>query len=238
MLADTRYDAVVRSDRILIVEDEPMVAEVVERYLRRDGYDVCVVHDGIAAMEAFASSQPDLIVLDLMLPGIDGAEVCRRIRATSTTPIVMLTARGDEVDKLVGLQIGADDYITKPFSPRELAARIKAVLRRSGWQSNLDGDALRFGELRINARTRKVSDARGELQLTAREFDLLHFLALHPGQVFTREQLLKSVWDFEFAGDDSTVTVHVRRLRSKVETDPSRPVHLKTVWGVGYKFEP
>jgi DNA-binding response OmpR family regulator len=226
------------AERILVVEDEPMVAEVVERYLRRDGYDVAVVGDGIAALDAFARLQPDLIILDLMLPGIDGVEVCRRIRANSTTPIVMLTARSEEVDKLVGLEIGADDYITKPFSPRELSARIKAVLRRSGWSANLDGDSLRFGDLRINARARVVDDARGELKLTSREFDLLHFLARHPGQVFSREQLLNSVWDFEFAGDESTVTVHMRRLRSKVEADPSRPRHLKTVWGVGYKFEP
>jgi DNA-binding response OmpR family regulator len=149
----------------------------------------------------------------------------------------MLTARGDEVDKLVGLEIGADDYMTKPFSPRELTARVKAVLRRAS-TAPMDGDALRFNSLRINGRTRTVEDDRGSITLTAREFDLLFFLARHAAQVFTREQLLDNVWDFEFPGDASTVTVHMRRLRSKVEADPSRPRHLKTVWGVGYKFEP
>ena len=225
-------------ERILVVEDEPMVAEVVERYLRRDGYEVRVVHEGQTALDAFDQFQPDLIVLDVMLPGIDGMEVCRRVRARSETPVIMLTARGEEVDKLLGLGLGADDYVTKPFSPRELAARVKAVLRRSGLGIQVDGDALRFSDLRINGRTRKVEDQRGEIQLTAREFDLLFYLASHPGQVFRREQLMDCVWDYEFAGDAGTVTVHMRRLRSKVEVDPSLPRYLKTVWGVGYKFEP
>jgi len=223
-------------DRILVVEDEPTVAEVVDRYLRRDGYDVSVCHDGLNAMEEYDRFQPDLVVLDLMLPRMDGMEVCRRIRSRASTPIIMLTARGDEVDKLVGLEIGADDYITKPFSPRELAARVKAVLRRAS-AAPLDGDSLRFNGLRINGRTRTVEDERGAVALTAREFDLLFFLARHAGQVFSRDQLLDKIWDFEFAGDAGTVTVHMRRLRAKVEVDPSRPRHLKTVWGVGYKFE-
>ena len=150
----------------------------------------------------------------------------------------MLTARGEEVDKLVGLEIGADDYVTKPFSPREIAARVKAILRRTALHTQIEGEALRFDDLRINAKTRAVEDRRGPITLTAREFDLLHFLASNPGQVFTRDQLLDQVWDFAFGGDDSTVTVHIRRLRAKVEADPSRPRHLKTVWGVGYKFEP
>lgn len=224
-------------DRILVVEDEPTVAEVVDRYLRRDGYDVTVAHNGLRAIEEYDRFQPDLVVLDLMLPKLDGMEVCRRIRAHASTPIIMLTARGDEVDKLVGLEIGADDYITKPFSPRELAARVKAVLRRTAVVPQ-DGDVLRFSDLRISGRTRSVEDERGTISLTAREFDLLFFLARHAGQVFSRDQLLDNVWDFEFPGDDGTVTVHMRRLRSKVEIDPSRPRHLKTVWGVGYKFEP
>jgi DNA-binding response OmpR family regulator len=227
----------VTADRILVIEDEPTVAEVVDRYLRRDGYDVSVVHHGALAMEAYDRIQPDLVILDLMLPGVDGIEICRRIRSSACTPIIMLTARGDEVDKLVGLEIGADDYMTKPFSPRELAARVKAVLRRAS-AAPIEGDALRFNSLRINGRTRTVEDDRGAITLTAREFDLLFFLARHAAQVFTREQLLDNVWDFEFPGDASTVTVHMRRLRSKVESDPSRPRHLKTVWGVGYKFEP
>ncbi len=224
--------------RILVVEDEKMVAEVVERYLRRDGYLVRVVHDGNAAVAEAATFAPELIVLDVMLPGLDGLEVCRRVRERSSVPIILLTAKSEEVDKLVGLGIGADDYVTKPFSPRELAARVAAVLRRTERQPGVDGDSLRFAELRINGRTRTVENARGALQLTAREFDLLFHLAGHPGQVFTREQLMNTVWDYEFTGDTSTVTVHMRRLRSKVEQDPSRPRHLKTVWGVGYKFEP
>lgn len=215
-----------------------MVAEVVERYLRRDGHHVRVVHDGDAALEAFHQFQPDLIVLDVMLPGMDGLEVCRRVRARSPTPVIMLTARGEEIDKLLGLGLGADDYVTKPFSPRELAARVQAVLRRTGRRAQVDGDALRFDELRINGRTRTVEDRRGPVKLTAREFDLLFYLAGHAGQVFTREQLMDAVWDYEFPGDAGTVTVHMRRLREKVEADPARPRHLKTVWGVGYKFEP
>ena len=228
----------VAEDRILVVEDEPMVAEVVERYLRRDGHTVRVVDNGAAALDAFEQFQPDLVVLDVMLPGIDGLEVCRRLRARSQAPIIMLTARGEELDKLVGLELGADDYVTKPFSPRELAARVKAVLRRTARAPVPDDDALRFGDLRINARTHTVEDRRGPINLTAREFALLHYLARHPGQVFSRDQLMDAVWDYEFPGDASTVTVHMRRLRAKLEVDPSRPRHLKTVWGVGYKFEP
>ena len=224
--------------RVLVVEDEPMVAEVVERYLRRDGFEVRIVHDGKAALAAFDSFQPHLVVLDLMLPHVDGKEVCRRIRARSQTPVVMLTARGEEIDKLVGLELGADDCVTKPFSPRELAARVRAVLRRSGQQAQVESDTLRYDDLRISESARSVEDRRGPLQLTAREFDLLHYLASHPGQVFSRSQLMDAIWDYEFIGDTSTVTVHMRRLRAKVEADPSRPRHLKTVWGVGYKFEP
>ena len=215
-----------------------MVAEVVERYLRRDGHGVLVASDGNAAMEAFERFQPDLIVLDVMLPGIDGMEVCRRVRARSQVPIIMLTARGEETDKVVGLAIGADDYVTKPFSPRELAARVGAVLRRSSQRTLAGEDSLRFDDLRINRRTRTAEDHRGPVKLTAREFDLLFHLASHAGQVFSRDELMDAVWDYEFPGDANTVTVHMRRLRAKVEVDPSRPRHLKTVWGVGYKFEP
>ena len=226
------------SDRILIVEDEPIVAEVVDRYLRHDGFDTLLVSDGNDALSELDRFMPDLIVLDLMLPGLDGLEVCRRVRARGNTPVIMLTARGQESDKLVGLGLGADDYVTKPFSPRELAARVKVVLRRSKSGLAADSDWLRFDDLRIGERSRRVEDSRGEISLTAREFDLLSFMARHPGQAFTRDQLMDSVWDFDFAGDASTVTVHMRRLRSKLELDPSRPRHIKTVWGVGYKFEP
>ncbi len=174
-----------------------------------------------------------------MLPKIDGREVCRQIRARGQTPVIMLTARGEEIDKLVGLELGADDYITKPFSPRELVARVKAVLRRSGKQdASAESDVLRFDDLQLSGSKRTVENKSGPVHLTAREFDLLHYLASHPGHVFSRPQLMDAVWDYEFTGDTSTVTVHMRRLRSKVELDPSRPRHLKTVWGVGYKFEP
>lgn len=224
--------------RILVVEDELMVAEVVERYLRRDGYDVRTVHDGNDALDSVDSFRPDLIVLDLMLPGTGGRDVCRQVRSRSQTPIIMLTARSEEIDKLVGLELGADDYVTKPFSPRELAARVKAVLRRAGGQAQQESEGQRFDGLTINAGKRSVETERGAVQLTAREFDLLHYLASHSGHVFSRAQLMDAVWDYTFAGDASTVTVHMRRLRAKIEEDPSRPRHLKTVWGVGYKFEP
>ena len=214
-----------------------MVAEVVTRYLRREGYEADIVDDGGRALDAIERMAPDLIVLDIMLPGVDGMEICRRVRAQSDVPIIVLTARGDEVDRLLGLGLGADDYVVKPFSPRELVARVKAVLRRAKGNGAHDGDALRFGPLRINGRTRTVEDSRGSIDLTAREFDLLFHLAKHPGQVFTRDQLMDAVWDYEFPGENSTVTVHMRRLRAKVETDPARPRYLKTVWGVGYKFE-
>lgn len=222
--------------RILVVEDEPMVAEVVERYLRRDGHDVRLVFDGQAALDQFAQQPADLMILDLMLPRLDGAAVCQRIRATSDMPIIMLTARGEEVDRLRGLDLGADDYISKPFSPRELAARVRAVLRRTA--KALPRRRLEFEQIQIDGLERSVEVAGRLVVLTAREFDLLFHLASHANQVFTREQLMTAVWDHAFAGDSSTVTVHVRRLRAKIEADPARPRHLKTMWGVGYKFEP
>jgi DNA-binding response OmpR family regulator len=224
--------------RVLVVEDEPMVAEVVERYLRRDGYDVSVFHDGERALAECERLTPDLVVLDIMLPGLDGMEVCRRMRASGDTPVIMLTARSEEIDKLLGLGVGADDYVTKPFSPRELAARVGVVLRRAARASSVESDALRFGDLSIDARSRTVTNQSGDVTLTAKEFDLLFHLATHANQVFTRDQLMTSIWDYEYPGETSTVTVHIRRLRSKIEPDPSRPRHLKTVWGVGYKFEP
>jgi DNA-binding response OmpR family regulator len=225
--------------RVLVVDDEPMVTEVVERYLVRDGFDVSTADDGDAALALAQTWAPDLIVLDLMLPGKDGLEVCRTLRRDSSVPIIMLTARGDETDRIVGLEIGADDYIVKPFSPRELVARIKAVLRRSATQADAttSTDLLRFQGLTINPRTRSVEVNGKSAALTAKEFDLLHYLAAHPEQVFSREQLMNDVWDYTFAGDASTVTVHIRRLREKIEPDSLRPRYVKTVWGVGYKFE-
>jgi two-component system, OmpR family, response regulator VicR len=225
---------------ILVVDDEPNILEVVSAYLRRELYRVVTAADGEEALKQVGEHSPDLVVLDVMLPRLDGLEVCRRIRATSNTPIIMLTARGEETDKLIGLGMGADDYLTKPFSPRELVARIKAVLRRATptAQSEPGADsALKFPGLRINSRTRAVETDAGPVELTAKEFDLLFFLASHPQEVFTRTQLLDQVWDYSYYGDTSTVTVHVRRLREKIESDPMRPRYIKTVWGVGYKFE-
>jgi DNA-binding response OmpR family regulator len=227
--------------RVLVVEDEAMVAEVVERYLKRDGYEVDVAYDGPAALDAFRRIAPDLVVLDVMLPGIDGLEVCRRIREEASTPVILLTARDREADKINGLGLGADDYVTKPFSPRELVARVEAVLRRTAAAANGSSTTsrgeLRFGELVIDPVKRAVHLREQPVALTAREFDLLLYFAEHPGRVFTREQLMDAIWSQDFDGDAGTVTVHVRRLRTKIEQDPSRPAFLRTVWGVGYKFE-
>lgn len=222
--------------RILLVEDDPTVADVVIRYLAREGFDVTAVGDGATALERTAAAAPDLVVLDLMLPGVDGLEVCRRLRERGSTPIVMLTARGEEEDRIVGLEHGADDYVAKPFSPRELTARVKAVLRRSGTTAPA-ARAVDLGDLHVDPASREVR-VRGEtVELTAREFDLLAFLAAHPRTVFRREELLEQVWGWSY-GDASTVTVHVRRLREKIEEDPSSPRRIVTVWGVGYRLDP
>lgn len=226
--------------RILVVDDEPNIREVVELYLRRDGFEVEVMADGAAALTAIERAAPDLIVLDLMMPTLDGLQLTRVLRqAEYEIPIIMLTAKGNEADRVAGLELGADDYVTKPFSPKELVARVKAVLRRAGVKPEVDVQAqpLTRGGITINPATRQVwtSDDQ-EVTLTATEFDLLWFLMNHPNQVFTRDQLLDKVWGFDFFGDASTVTVHVRRLREKVEQDANKPEHIITVWGVGYKF--
>jgi DNA-binding response OmpR family regulator len=220
---------------ILIVEDEPTVRDVVARYLQREGYGVSTAGDGEVGLRLALERRPDLVVLDLMLPGLDGLEVCRRLRATVQTPVVMLTARSEDHDVVLGLGLGADDYIRKPFSPAELVARVKAVLRRS--HAPPAGAGLSFGPLRIDVPGRAVWLGDRQLDLTAKEFDLLWYLARHPGQVFSREQILANVWNYAYAGDASTVTVHIRHLREKLEPDPGRPRFLKTVWGVGYKFD-
>ena len=223
--------------RILVVDDDPTVAEVVARYLARDGHQVECVADGHEALRRAQADPPDLIVLDLMLPGMSGLDVCRRLRATSPVPVVMLTALGEETDRLVGLEIGADDYVTKPFSPRELALRVKAVLRRaSGAQLTPDAGILTDGDLTVDVGAHEVTLGGRPLSLTAREFDLLAFLLRHRRQAFTREELLDHVWGWSF-GDSSTVTVHVRRLREKIEPDPTSPKRIRTVWGVGYRYE-
>ena len=224
--------------RVLVVDDEKTVSEVVQRYLHREGYEVALAADGAEALQLARQWVPDLVVLDLMLPVVDGLEVCRQLRKDSQVPIIMLTARGEETDRVVGLELGADDYMVKPFSPRELVARVRSVLRRAvSGPAQASGGALRFDGLTINPQTRAVVVSEREAHLTAKEFDLLFFLASHAGQVFTRAQLMDRVWDYTYAADYSTVTVHIRRLREKTEADPVRPRFLKTVWGVGYKFE-
>lgn len=224
---------------MLIIEDDPNVSEVVARYLLREGYRVEAVADGAAGLEMALAEPPDLVVLDLMLPSMGGLDVCRRLRDAAPVPVIMLTAKGEEADRITGLELGADDYVAKPFSPRELTARVRAVLRRaSGALSEASGPAvLRAGDLELDTVAHEAR-LQGELiSLTAKEFDLLAHLMRHPRRAFRREALLADVWGFAY-GDTSTVTVHVRRLREKVEADPSDPRHVVTVWGVGYRFEP
>jgi DNA-binding response OmpR family regulator len=232
----------VSGEMILVVDDEPSIREIVSLYLKRSGYEVTTAADGQAALDALARQTFDLVVLDLMLPRVDGLEITRRLRATSQTPIIMLTARSEEIDRILGLELGADDYVTKPFSPQELVSRVRAVLRRVQrvQQNTAEGGErpLVYGNLRIDPQTRLVTAGGPEITLTAREFDLLWLLARHPRQVFNRDQLLDLVWGVTEYIDASTITVHVRRLREKIEPDPSNPRYIQTVWGVGYKFEP
>ncbi len=226
--------------RVLVIDDDPNVAEVVAAYLEREGCIVEVRADGEAGLEAALADPPDLVVLDLMLPGLDGLEVCRRIQALAPVPVVMLTAKGDETDRIIGLELGADDYVSKPFSPRELVARIKAVLRRANAPLTPVGPGstlLEAGPVTIDVSAHEARRNGELLPLTAREFELLVFLVRHPRRAFRREEILERVWGSRY-GDTSTVTVHVRRLREKVEDDPSAPRHLVTVWGVGYRWEP
>ncbi|MCG8924116.1 response regulator transcription factor [Lentzea sp. CC55] len=222
-------------ERVLVVEDDTTVRDVVRRYLEHAGYEVELAGDGERALRLMAAHEPDIVVLDLMLPGIDGLEVCRRIRERGSTPVVMLTALGEEEDRIAGLQIGADDYVTKPFSPRELALRVSSVLRRS--HRSYEPRVVRDGDLVLDvaAHTATVNDR--PLQLTTREFDLLAFFIGNAGKAFGRAELLERVWGWQF-GDQSTVTVHVRRLREKIEEDPAKPRRLSTVWGVGYRYDP
>jgi DNA-binding response OmpR family regulator len=232
-------DLVSAPAHVLVVEDDPTVRDVVARYLERAGIDVDAVSDGETALKAAAARWPDLVVLDLMLPRVDGFEVCRRLRAVAPVPVIMLTARGDEDDRVTGLELGADDYVAKPFSPRELTARVKAVLRRSTEPIAAlpaSPSVIEVQELSIDFAARESRRDGVYLALTAREFDLLAFLARHPRQTFRREELLENVWGYTY-GDTSTVTVHVRRLREKIEEVPSEPVHLVTVWGVGYRWD-
>jgi DNA-binding response OmpR family regulator len=222
--------------RILIVDDDTTVAEILSRYLLREGYEVESVADGQLALERTRAHMPDLVVLDLMLPRIDGLAVCRRLRTFTQVPIIMLTARGEELERIFGLRLGADDYVVKPFSPREVTARVNSVLRRSGAQATCDEpDVLAAGGVELNLRAHTAHADGQPVALPAREFELLAFLMRRPNEAFSREQLLEHVWGYRF-GETATVTVHVRRIRQKIEPDPNCPTRLQTVWGVGYRF--
>jgi DNA-binding response OmpR family regulator len=222
---------------VLVVDDEPIVREVVVKYLENEGFETLEAEDGLEARQLLEREIPSAVVLDVMMPRLDGLELCRWIRARSDVPVIMLTALGEEADKIVGLELGADDYVTKPFSPRELAVRVKAVLRRATVGA-AKAERIEVGDLAIDSGTREVRKAGEPLRLTAMEFDLLWFLASHPRRVFSRSQLMESVWGYQASFDTGTLTVHIRRLREKIEDDPSSPRHLQTVWGVGYRFQP
>jgi DNA-binding response OmpR family regulator len=239
--SEPRHDGRVTHTRgtILIVDDEPTIGEVTSRYLQRDGYATQVASDGAAALRAYEAHEPDLVILDLMLPGLDGLEVMRRLRERTRrrAAIIVLTAKDEPNDRIVGLRLGADDYVVKPFSPEELVARVDAVLRRVD-TVRADPEPLSFPGLHIDVAGRRVLLDGAEAPLTQREFDLLAFLAAHPGRAFSREELMDHVWQHPFYSDTATVTVHVRRLRAKIERDPERPRYVETVWGVGYRFVP
>ena len=225
--------------KIVIVEDEPSISEVVSLYLHRAGYEVVCFSDGLLALNSLVDALPDLIILDVMLPGMDGFTLTRKLRDQSDVPIILLTSRREESDRIAGLELGADDYVVKPFSPQELVSRVRAVLRRVRASSEISKEGiLDFNGLTINPQTRDVSINGEPIILTAKEFDLLYHMALHPRQVFTREQLLENIWGFSHYIDPGTVTVHIRRLREKIEKDPTSPIYIITVWGIGYKFEP
>jgi DNA-binding response OmpR family regulator len=235
-----------RQTTILVVDDEKTIREVVHRYLELDGFTVLEAENGVQALTMLREGQADLVILDIMLPGLDGFAITRKLRnpgdqaalsVNGDIPIIFLTARTNEADRILGFELGADDYLVKPFSPRELVARVKAVLRRSTPGSSVSDAPLDFGSLYLDPRSRTVTLKNTNVALTAKEFDLLWFLARHPRQVFSRTQLLDNVWGYEFYGDESTVTVHVRRLREKIEPDATKPVYIQTVWGIGYKFD-
>jgi DNA-binding response OmpR family regulator len=225
--------------RIAIIEDEPNITEIVSLYFSRAGYDVVSFTDGLEALEALSQQMPDMILLDVMLPGMDGFTLTRLLRDRSDVPIILLTARQEETDRIAGLELGADDYVTKPFSPQELVSRVRAVMRRArGTSATSEEQPLSFDNLSIHPQTRLVKIGEKEISLTAKEFDMLYYLARHPRRVFSRAELLENVWGHSEYIDPGTVTVHIRRLREKIELDPANPVRLVTIWGVGYKFDP
>ena len=221
--------------RILIVDDEPVVRDVMARYLSRDGFEVRTASDGVSALEVYQPGAFDLLLLDVMLPEVDGMEILERVRLVDRVPVIMLTAKVEEGDRILGLEMGADDYVVKPFSPAEVVARVRAVLRRSADRSE---SVIEAGDLTIDGRSREARLAGESVELTPKEFEILHLLASHPRQVFSRRDLLEELWDFAYEGSSDTVTVHIRRLREKIERDPAAPRHLVTVWGVGYRFDP
>jgi len=222
---------------ILVVDDEPVIMESLAYSLRREGYEVTVTPDGVEALDLFDKIHPDLVVLDIMLPGVDGLEVCRRLRARSSVPIIMLTARGDEVDRILGLEIGADDYLPKPFSFRELLARIRSLVRRVALDTQADEQGMiKIGSLTLDPVARRVQKNHEDLQVSAREFDLLYFLMMQAGRACSRQELLNQVWGEDWSGDPRTLEVHIRWLRLKVEDDPTSPVYIQTVRGYGYRF--
>jgi DNA-binding response OmpR family regulator len=225
-------------ETVLVVDDEPTIRDVLVQYLRREGYATLEAGDGDAARELLEREWPNLVILDLMLPGTDGLALCRWIRDRSQLPVIMLTARGEEADRIIGLELGADDYVTKPFSPRELVARVRSVLRRGTEANDRPDERVRIGDLEIDAAAREVRKRGSVLKLTAREFELLWFFARHPRRVFSRDQLMSRVWGYEPAFDSGTITVHVRRLREKIEDEPAHPRYIETVWGVGYRLSP
>ncbi len=225
------------SRSVLVVDDEPTIAEVVSRYLQRAGYSTRIAGDGPDALAQISAQRPDLVVLDLMLPGMDGLEVMRRMQESERVLVILLTARGEPSDRVIGLRLGADDYMVKPFSPAELVARVDAVLRRVVSEPELE-DPIAFDDLELDPVARRVTIRGEEVQLTVREYDLLLHFVRHAGQVFSRDQLMDAVWQYSFYTDTSTVTVHVRRLRAKIEVEPSEPRWIQTVWGVGYRFQP
>ena len=243
-MSDLRFDQpqtmTASRGSVLVVDDEPAIREVVARYLQRAGYATEIASDGAAAMDAVAALRPDLMVLDVMLPRIDGLEVMRRVRGedASRPAVILLSGKGGALDRVIGLRSGADDYVVKPFLPAELVARVDAVMRRAEPRPPAPLEPMEFGDLRIDPSARRVFVRGDEVRLAQRELELLLYLARHPGQVFSRDELIRAVWQYSFYTDTSTVTVHIRRLRAKIEDDPAEPRHLKTVWGVGYRFEP
>lgn len=226
-------------DRILIVEDEHEIAELLKDYLEEEQFEVIVAGDGQEGVRLFRECRPQLTILDIMLPKLNGMEVCRTIRSESSIPIIMLSAKKSDVDKILGLGLGADDYVVKPFSPGEMIARVKAQLRRANQLSSPaeTSEIIRYQDLQLNLKAYEVTVRNRPVHCSAKEFEVLRFMALHPNQVLTREQIFQHVWGFDERGDLNTVTVHIKKIREKIETDPANPAYIKTVWGVGYKFD-